>query len=108
VRKQFTFYRSFASAARCIENPTERALAYETIINYALDDIEPDREKLPKTVAIFFTLIQPTLDSAAVKARAGSLGGQAKQKGNETGNEPTADLTSEANASTTEAACYTW
>ena len=63
-RTQFTFYESFAKALRRIRKKTDRADAYDAIVDYALYGIEPDTESMPDAVAIAFELIRPNLNSA--------------------------------------------
>ena len=78
-RKQFTFYESYLLAVSRIKKPTERAMAYDLIANYAIYGIEPDIEKLPDSVAIAYVLTKPTLDKSREKANAGKLGGERKK-----------------------------
>lgn len=74
-RKQFTFYASFFKAVSRIRNKADRADAYDMICNYALNQIEPDLDNAPDTVAIVFDLLRPVLDKARGKAEAGQKGG---------------------------------
>lgn len=78
-RKQFTFYASFARALKRIRKDTDRAKAYDAIIDYALSGVEPNMETLPDSVAMAFELIRPTLDSSKRRADSGRAGGTAKQ-----------------------------
>jgi hypothetical protein len=67
-RSQFTCYRSFYEAIRKIKKAADRAAAYDVLMAYALDGIEPDMDKLPDSVAICFLLVKPTLDTSRNKA----------------------------------------
>lgn len=78
-RKQFTFYESFARALSRIRKKTDRADAYDAIVNYALYGIEPNMESLSDAAAIAFDLIRPTLDASRKKANSGKSGGKRKQ-----------------------------
>lgn len=71
-RKQFTFYRSFWEGIKEIKNKTARCAAYDAIVGYALDGVEPDLEKLPDAARIAFKLAKPNLDSARKKAEGGA------------------------------------
>ena len=64
-RPQFTFYRSYWEAIRGLPKK-ERESALEAIINYALDEEEPD--KLSPVANAVFVLIRPTLDTGRNKA----------------------------------------
>lgn len=77
VRKQFTFYESFAAALLRIRNKAARCDAYDAIIRYALYDEAPDLDSLPDASAIAFELAKPVLDSSRRKAKSGQLGGAA-------------------------------
>lgn len=78
-RRQFTFYESFFRAVSRIKKKADRADAYDAICAYALDQLEPDLDKLPDAAAIAFDLIRPTLDASRRKAESGKAGGRAKQ-----------------------------
>lgn len=80
VRKQFTFYQSYAEAVARIRKKADRADAYDAIVNYALYGTEPDLEKLSDSAAIAFGLIRPVLDTGRKKA-------QRRTKDNEKKNE---------------------
>ncbi len=67
MRGQFTFYRSFYEALKHLP-ARARLAAYEAIIAYALDGVEPE---LTGTAATAFVLIRPVLDSARRKASGG-------------------------------------
>lgn len=71
-RKQFTFYRSFYTAAKLLP-PKQRLHFLETIIAYALDGVRP--LELKGSVDALFLSIKPILDTARRKAEAGALGG---------------------------------
>lgn len=72
TRKQFTFYRSFYTAAKLLP-PKQRLAFLETVIAYALDGVQP--VELKGSVNALFLSIKPTLDTARKKAEAGALGG---------------------------------
>lgn len=76
LRPQFTFYRSYWEA---IENlpKKDRLIAYEAVVDYALNGTEP---QLKGAAATAFILIRPTLDTARKRAKAG------KQSGSKTEN----------------------
>lgn len=81
-RKQFTFYRSYWQALSTLPKK-DRLAAYEAIVNYALNGIEP---QLTGSAATAFILIRPTLDTAKRRAETGRAGGsktKAKAKQNE-------------------------
>ena len=70
-RGQFTFYRSYYEAIRCLPKK-ERLAAYEAIASYALDGFEPTLQGVAQTA---FILIRPTLDTGRKRAQSGSKGG---------------------------------
>ena len=80
-RKQFTFYESFAKAIRNIRKPSDRCAAYDALVNYALYGEEPDLDKAADSVALFFEMAKPNLDSSKKKAENGKRGGMAEAKG---------------------------
>ena len=73
-RKQFTFYKSFCDGIARIKNKAARCDAYEAIINYALNGVEPDLDKMPDAAATAFILARPVLEASRKKAEAGSRG----------------------------------
>lgn len=79
-RKQFTFYESFYAAIKRIRKPADRCLAYDALVLYALEGVEPENE-LPDAAAIVFDLCKPNLDAARKKAESGRQGGN-KPKAN--------------------------
>ena len=79
TRTQFTFYVSFHEALSRIRKKADRCDAYEAICAYALYGEEPDAEKLSDAAAIAFSLIRPTLDSAAKKAKGGMASSAGKK-----------------------------
>ena len=81
-RKQFTFYRSFMDGIKRIKDETERCEAYDAIVAYALDGIEPDLDELSDTAALAFILSKPNLDASRKKAEAGQKGGESKAQAN--------------------------
>lgn len=74
-REQFTFYASFAKAARKIKKPAERCAYYDALIDYALSGTEPDEAKLPEIVCMAMELVMPVLASSRRKAENGKRGG---------------------------------
>ena len=78
-RTQFTFYESFAKALKRIKKKSDKADAYDAIVDYALYGVLPNLEKLPDSAAIAFELIRPTLDASKRKAESGKRGGINKQ-----------------------------
>ncbi len=70
-RSQFTFYVSFYQAISRIRRKADRCDAYEAICAYALYGAEPDFTRLSDAATIVFSLIRPTLDTAAKKAKGG-------------------------------------
>ena len=91
-RKQFTFYESFAKAIVRIRNKKDRCDAYDALVLFALNDVEPDLDKMPDAVAMFFDLVRPTLESSKRKAENGKKGGESSKQ---------TDNTVEANAKQT-------
>ena len=87
MRKQFTFYESFASSIQRIRKAADRCTAYDAIVRYALYEEEPDLEHMPDAAAIVFDLIKPTLDSSKRKAESGQKGGKAEANDKQTGSE---------------------
>ena len=79
-RKQFTFYSSFARAARLIKTKTRRCEFYDMLIDYALYGTAPDLEGKPPSVAMAFELIKPHMDTSRRKAAVGQRGGRAKKR----------------------------
>ena len=71
MRTQFTFYRSFREAIKCLPDE-ERLKAYEAIIDYALNETEPEVSGAAMAV---FLMAKPTLDNSRKKAESGSAGG---------------------------------
>ena len=67
-RKQFTFYRSFAEVIKNLPTKSEKLQAYEMLIDYGLDQNEPDLEALKPSVATIFRLVQPVMDTAHKRA----------------------------------------
>lgn len=77
-RKQFTFYRSVMEGICHIKNKAARCDAYDAIIRYALDGVEPDLDKLPDAAAMAFVMVKPNLETAWKKSEAGRKGGESK------------------------------
>lgn len=78
-RNQFTFYRSFFEAIRRIRKKTDRCDAYDAIVGYALDELEPDLDLLSDAATIAFVMSRPILESGRKKAESGMRGGNARQ-----------------------------
>lgn len=76
ARGQFTFYRSFWDAIRCLPKKDKLPIL-EAIISYALDGTEPTG--LTQSQTALFSLIRPNLDASRKKAKSGKSGGSAKQ-----------------------------
>ena len=79
-RSQFTFYKSFADAIQRIRKPADRAIAYDIIIDYALNGTLPDLDNLPDSVCIIFDLVRPNLDTSRRKAKGGMNGRKKKDE----------------------------
>lgn len=78
-RKQFTFYYSFYDVISCMEDPCERAEAYDVLCRYALLGEKPDFEKLSLGAKMAVKAFMPTLDASRKKAQNGSIGGSKRQ-----------------------------
>ena len=78
-RKQFTFYYSFYDVISCMEEPRERAEAYDVLCRYALLGEKPDFEKLSLGTKMAVKAFMPTLDASRKKAQNGSIGGSKRQ-----------------------------
>ena len=83
-REQFTFYSSFAKAIRRIKKAPDRCLAYDILVAYALEGKEPDLDSLPESVAMFFDLTRPVLDTAARKSKGGKTQARPKEDNGKT------------------------
>ena len=81
MRDSFIFYRSFAEAIKKLDSNEERLAIYEAIIDYALDDKEPDLLNVP---AMAYTLIKPQIDANNKKYWNGKKGGRPKADKNQT------------------------
>lgn len=84
MREQFTFYRSFGDAVMRIKKKSDRADAYDAIINYALYEIEPDLDSMSDAAAIAFISAKPNLDVSKKKSESGKQKAKAKQNGSKT------------------------
>ena len=73
-RKQFTFYRSYIDAAASL-TVKQRGEYLVALIQYALDEIEPDC--ISPAARTAFEIVRPFLDVARRKAQAGKSGGEA-------------------------------
>ena len=80
IRKQFTFYRSFMDGIKRIKAKSARCEAYDVIISYALDGVEPNLDKLSDAAALAFIMAKPNLDASRKKAEAGQKGGESKRQ----------------------------
>ena len=76
ARGQFTFYRSFWDAIRCLPKKDKLPIL-EAVIAYALDGTEP--ASLTQSQTALFSLIRPNLDASRKKAKSGKSGGSSKQ-----------------------------
>ena len=76
MRDSVVFYRSFFEAIQEEEDPVKRAQAYDAILAYALDDIEPEGLKGIGKAA--FILARPQIDANNKKHRDGCKGGAPK------------------------------
>lgn len=74
-RKQFTFYESFLQSARRIKRSTDREKFLMAIIEFALEEKEP--ENLPECCDVAFSAILPTLITAKKRSESGKKGGEA-------------------------------
>lgn len=67
-RKQYTFYKSFWEVIQKLPTKTEKLQAFEILSDYALNQKEPDLEAVKPTVAMFFQMVRPVLDTAHKRA----------------------------------------
>lgn len=74
-REQFTFYSSFAKAARRIRKPADRCAFYDAVVSFALTGQEPDLDNAPESVALAMELVMPVLISSRRKAENGKAKG---------------------------------
>ena len=65
-----------------IKAKSARCEAYDVIIAYALDGVEPNLDKLSDAAALAFIMAKPNLDASRKKAEAGQKGGESKPKAN--------------------------
>lgn len=79
MRDSFIFYRSFAEAIRELE-PEQKAQLIDGIIDYALDDKEPDIKGVAKAM---FSLIRPQIDANNKRYENGKRGGRPKKDSNQ-------------------------
>ena len=100
-REQFTFYASFARAARRIRKPSERCAFYDAVVSFALQGEEPDLDNAPESVALAMELVMPVLASSRRKAENGKRGGS-KAEANASNAEANASK-AQANASKAQA-----
>lgn len=99
MRDGFVFYRSFREAIR--ELPEEERLkCYEVILDYALDEVEPNEVGISSAI---FKLIKPQIDANNKRYENGKKGGRgnqtetkAKPKQNQTETKPKPNANQEA------------
>lgn len=73
MRDSLVIYRSTVEAGNTLSEK-QRLKFYESLFNYALDDVEP--EGLNGTMKIFFELTKPLIDSNNRKYKNGCKGGR--------------------------------
>ena len=76
MRDGFIFYRSFAEAARTLEEKDKLRL-YDAIIEYALDDVTPN---IGGAVSGMFSLIKPQIDANNKRYENGRKGGRPRNQ----------------------------
>ena len=76
MREAFTFYRSYYEAAKQIDDPAERLKALEAIMEFALDETEPD--EISGTAKAIFIMAKPTIDKSLSQSEYGKKGGAPK------------------------------
>ena len=72
MRDSFLFYRSFAEALNALPK-AEKEKALDFIINYALDDLEP--EEAEGVAVAVFKLVKPQIDANNKRYENGKAGG---------------------------------
>lgn len=72
----FMFFRSYYEGAKELDD-TDRLALYDAIIEYALNDKEPNISGVAKAC---FTFVKPVLDKSKSRAEAGRRGGQSNRK----------------------------
>lgn len=89
ARDGFVFFRSYYEGAKEL-NDEQRLAFYDAIIDYALNDIEPNVSGVPKSC---FSFVKPILDKSRAKSAAGKKGGSSKRQANtkQTGSKPEAN-----------------
>ena len=75
-RVYFPFYFTFRETAKTMP-PRLRAVFYESIIEYGTTGIEPT---LPKSIAGYWPIIKPMLDTSQKRYNAGKKGGEASKE----------------------------
>ncbi len=98
-REQFTFFSSFAKAAKRIRKAADRCAFYDAVVDYALLGVCPDLDSLPDAVALAIELIKPTLDASRRKAENGLLGGKSKANAKQTESKTEANVKREQTSS---------
>lgn len=86
MRESFVFYRSFAESVRNLP-AEEYKKVMQSILDYALDDIEPQTSGIEYTV---FCLVKPQIDANNKRYENGKKGGRPKASDNQdvTNNKP--------------------
>ncbi len=80
-RDSFTFFRSFRDAIEKTA-PEEQLSLYKMLVNYALDQREPDVSSLRQSGQLCWTVFRPILRSGIVKFQNGCRGGAPKGNAN--------------------------
>lgn len=78
-KNSFIFYRSFHEALKLLPTSEEKALIYEAVVEYALNQVEIE---LSGTCKGMFLLIKPQLDANQKRFQNGNLGGRPKSNHN--------------------------
>lgn len=76
ARDGFVFYRSFADVYRNLDDK-QKIMFIDMILDYALDDVEPDGDGLLVTM---FALIRPQIDANNRRYENGKKGGRPKKE----------------------------
>ena len=96
----FTFFISYYEGLKQV--PEEHRLeAYEAIMNYVFEGVEPSDDASP-WVQIVFRMAQPTIDSGLISKENGKKGGAPKGNKNAKKSEETTEIEEENNLKTTE------
>lgn len=96
----FTFFVSYYEGLKQV--PEEHRLeAYEAIMNYVFEGVEPSDDASP-WVQIVFQMAKPTIDSGLISKENGKKGGAPKGNKNAKKSEETTEIEEENNLKTTE------